>query len=163
MFTVADIREIAIQIEKNGEEAYRQAAASVKDSAVSEIFLWMAEEENRHATWFASFASSEPLSEDQLELERMGRQLLQEMVADQTFSLDSEMMIDTADFDEAIAQAQSFEDDTVMFYEFLLSLVSEEDAKKQLETIILEERRHMEQLGEMRDAGPEACRNLALV
>lgn len=163
MFTVADIREIAIQIEKNGEEAYRQAAASVKDSAVRDIFLWMAEEEKHHARWFASFTTTEPLTGDQQELEQMGRQLLQEMVADQTFSLDKEMLIDTADFDEALTQAQSFEDDTVMFYEFLLNLVSEEDARKQLETIILEERRHIEQLGEMRDAGPEACRNLALV
>ena len=163
MFTVADIREIAIQIEKNGEDAYRQAAASVKDSAVRDIFLWMAEEEKRHAQWFAGFSSSEPLSGDELELEKMGRQLLQEMVADQTFSLDRELLLATEDFDEALAQAQTFEDDTVMFYEFLLNLVSDDDAKKQLEMIILEERRHIEQLGEIREAGPEACRNLAHV
>ena len=45
MFTVADIREIAVQIEKNGEAAYRAAAQLISDSAVSEIFTWMAEEE----------------------------------------------------------------------------------------------------------------------
>ena len=163
MFTLADIRDIAIQIEKNGEAAYRQAADSVKDSAVRDVFLWMAEEEKRHATFFSSFTSDEVLTEEQLELEKMGRQLLQEMIADQTFSLEKEMLLKTSNFDDALVQAQTFESDTVMFYEFLLNLVSEENAKKQLETIILEEQRHIDQLGEMRDAGPESCRNLALV
>ena len=163
MFTIADIRDIAIQIETNGEAAYRQAAASVKDPVVRDVFLWMAAEEKRHATWFASFESDQTLSEEQLELEKMGRHLLQEMVADQTFSLDKEMLRNTSDFDEALAQAQLFESDTVMFYEFLMNLVTEEDAKKQLEIIILEEKRHIDQLSEMRNAGPESCRNLALV
>lgn len=163
MFTVADIKEIAIQIEKNGAAAYRQAADSVKDSAVRDVFLWMAEEEKRHAKFFSSFTFDEALTEEQRELEKMGRQLLQEMVADQTFSLEKEMLLNTSDFDEALAQAQMFESDTVAFYEFLMNLVSDEEAKKQLEIIILEEKRHIDQLIEMRNAGPESCRNLALV
>lgn len=163
MFTVADIREIAIQIEKNGEDTYRKAAEIVKDSAVRDAFLWMANEEKRHAKFFSSFTSAEALTEEQRELEKMGRQLLQEMVADQTFSLEKEMLLNTSDFDEALAQAQMFESDTVTFYEFLINLVTDEEAKKQLEIIILEEKRHIEQLAEMRASGPESCRNLALV
>ena len=163
MFTIADIREIAVQIEKNGETAYRQAAEAVKDAAASEIFRWMADEEKRHGAFFAAIESAEPLSDEQLELERMGRQLLQEMVADQTFSLDKEMLPDTADFNEALTQAQLLEQDTVMFYEFLLNLVSDESARSQLEAVIEEEQRHIRQLAEMKQAGPESCRNLALV
>lgn len=163
MFTVADIREIAVQIEKNGEAAYRQAAEAVSDSTVSEIFTWMAEEEKRHAAFFSAIDSKEVLSEEQLELEQMGRQLLQEMVADQTFSLDDEMLLQTEDFKEALSKAQLLEQDTVMFYEFLLNLVSDPAARDQLEKVIEEEKRHIEQLGEMREAGPESCRNLALV
>lgn len=163
MFTIADIREIAIQIEKNGEAAYRKAAETVNDSAVSEVFTWMAEEEKRHREFFALIDSDESLSEEQAELERMGRQLLQEMVADQTFSLDSKMLIKTADFEASLDQAGVFETDTVMFYEFLLNLLGDEQAKQQLEKVIMEEKRHIEQLLEMKAAGPESCRNLALV
>ena len=162
MFTIADIREIAIQIEKNGEAAYRQAAEKVTDSAVSTIFTWMADEEKRHGEFFATIDSVEPLSEEQAELERMGRQLLQEMIADQTFSLESEMLIDTSDFEQALATSGDFEKDTVMFYEFLLNLISDEEARQELEKIINEEKRHIEQLAEMKTAGPESCRNLAL-
>jgi len=163
MFTVDDIREIAIQIEKNGEAAYREAARSVKDAAVRDVFLWMAEEEKRHAGFFSSFESGGTLTEEQAEMERMGRQLLQEMVADQTFSLDTEMLVKTTDFKDALTHAQAFEQDTIAFYEFLKNLVEEEDAKKQLEAVILEEQRHVEQLEEMKAAGPESCRNLALL
>lgn len=163
MFTVADIREIAVQIEKNGESAYRQAAEAVNDSKVSEIFTWMADEEKRHAQFFSTIESAEQLTDEQLGLEKMGRQLLQEMVAGQTFSLERETLLKTADFGEALTQAQLLEQDTIMFYEFLLNLVSDEAARRQLEEVIEEEQRHIRQLAEMKKAGPESCRNLALV
>jgi len=163
MFTIADIREIAVQIEKNGESAYRQAAEAVSDLTVKEIFNWMAEEEKHHASFFSTIESKEALTEEQLELEKMGRQLLQEMVSDQTFSLDKEMLVQTEDFKEALSQAQLLEQDTVMFYEFLLNLVSDPAAREQLEKVIREENRHIEQLEEMKASGPESCRNLALV
>ncbi len=162
MFTVADIRDIAVQIERNGEAAYRQAAQVVKDPVVSAIFTWMAEEEKRHGQWFSMIGIEEPLNEEQQEAEKMGRRLLQEMVADQTFSLDREMLLNTPDFDGALAQAQTFEQDTILFYEFLSSLVEEEDVRQQLQIIIGEEKRHIEQLAEIKKAGP-GSRNLALV
>ncbi|MBT8329742.1 MAG: ferritin family protein [Desulfofustis sp.] len=163
MFTVADIREIAVQIEKNGEAAYRRAAEMVTDSAVSEIFIWMAEEEKVHRSLFNSIESIELITEEQRELEEMGRQLLQEMVADQTFSLDREMLLETEDFAEALAQAQTLEKDTIMFYEFLLNLVSDDETRQQLELVIEEEKRHIEQLEVMKATAPESCRNLAEV
>ena len=163
MFSVADIREIAVQIERNGEAAYRQAAELVSDQTIAEIFNWMADEEKRHALWFSTIEAAEALSEEQVELEQMGRQLLQEMVADQTFSLDKKLLAQTPAFAEALEQARLFEKDTVMFYEFLLNLISEEQPRQELERVIREEQRHIDQLEEMKAAGPEACRNLALV
>jgi rubrerythrin len=162
MFRVADIRQIAVQIEKNGAAAYRQAAEQVSDQAVAEIFNWMADEEQRHAQWFSSIETAEPLTGEQFELEQMGRQLLQEMVADQTFSLDKKLLVQTPAFAEALEQAKLFEKDTVMFYEFLLTLISEEQPRQELERVIGEEKRHIDQLEEMQAAGPRACRNLAL-
>ncbi len=162
MFTVADIREIAVQIEKNGESAYRQAAQAVTDSAVSAVFSWMAAEEKRHGQWFASLGSGEPLTGEQLEIEKMGRKLLQEMVADQTFSLEKEMLLNTSKFDEALSQAQLFEEDTIMFYQFLLGLLEDDKAREQLTIIIDEEKRHVEQLAKMRETGPESGENPAL-
>lgn len=162
MFTVNDIREIAIQIERNGEAAYRKAAEEAVDSGLAEIFLWMADEEKRHAEWFETIASDKPLSEEQAELEKMGRQLLQEMVADQTFSLEQYELQQTRDFPEMLAQSKTFEQDTILFYEFLQTMISDKEASDRLDTIITEERRHFKQLGEMEASGGSNCVNLAL-
>lgn len=162
MFTVADIRDIAIQIERNGEETYRQAAKMAADPRMAEIFQWMADEEKRHAEWFESIRSDQPLSEEQIALEKMGRQLLQEMVADQTFSLERKKLQQSRDLSEVLAQSKLFEQDTVLFYEFLQTMITDDEAYKQLETIIAEERRHFRQLGEMEASGGNGCANLAL-
>jgi rubrerythrin len=163
MFTIADIREIAVQIEKNGEAAYRKAGDAAADPALGEIFHWMADEEKRHGEWFAAIESDQPLTEEQVELERMGRQLLQDMVADQTFSLEQEQLGQVEGFTEMLSQSQSFEEDTILFYEFLQTMIGDPQARQQLEEIIAEERRHFEQLKEMESAGDGPCRNLALV
>ncbi len=164
MFTVADIREIAIQIERNGEEAYRKAAEMAIDPELAEIFLWMADEEKRHAEWFKkTIQSDKPLTDEQVELEKMGRQLLQEMVADQTFSLEQKRLQQTRQLSEILAQSKNFEQDTILFYEFLQTMISDSEAHDQLDVIISEERRHYKQLGEMEACGGSDCPNLARV
>ncbi len=61
MFTIGDIRNIAIQIERNGEETYREASKVAKDSDVVEMLVWMADEEQRHAKWFSDLRSAKPI------------------------------------------------------------------------------------------------------
>jgi rubrerythrin len=162
MFTIADIREIAIQIERNGEAAYRKAAELAVEPGLAEIFIWMADEEKRHAEWFEKIQSDQPLTDEQRELEKMGRQLLQEMIADQTFSLEQYELQQTRDFSQMLAQSKTFEEDTILFYEFLQTMISDSEANAQLNVIISEERRHYQQLGEMETAGGRPCPNLAL-
>jgi len=162
MFTVADIRDIAIQIERNGEEAYRRAAAMASDPDLAEIFTWMADEEKRHAEWFESIQSHQPLTDEQVELEKMGRQLLQEMVSDQTFSLERERLQQSRDLADMLDQSKTFEQDTILFYEFLQNMIDDREARGQLDAIIAEERRHYEQLGEIQSSGSNGCANLAL-
>ena len=160
MFTIADIRDIAIQIELNGEKAYRDASENATRPQIAEIFTWMADEEKRHARWFESIESDKQLTEEQIELEKMGRQLLQEMVGGQTFSLEQNSLKNSESFEAMLAQAGSFEKDTILFYEFLKGIMDSEDAIKQLDSIIDEERRHFAQIEEMIKAGDDSCRNL---
>jgi len=90
MFTFDDIRAIAVQIENNGESAYRRAAARVDDPRLAELFRWMAEEEQRHGRYFAGIKGARLAEAGAEAAQRMGRELLQEMVKDQTFSLDGD-------------------------------------------------------------------------
>jgi len=153
MFTFDDIRAIAVQIENNGEAAYRRAAARVEEPQVAELFRWMAEEEQRHARHFAGIKGARLVEAGADAAQRMGRELLQEMVKDQTFSLDGDDLAAAADISAALRQSLAFEEDTILFYQFLSGLIDEAAVKEQLAAIIAEERRHVTMLGGMLDDG----------
>lgn len=149
MFTIADIRNIAIQIELNGEKTYRKASEECADPTMAKIFLQMAEDEKRHAKWFESIRSQKPLTEEQREMEAMGRTILQEMVGTQTFSLDQKTLDKISNVEELLQQSQGFEHDTIQFYELLSGFIEDNETMQQLGIIIQEERNHLAELGNM--------------
>lgn len=149
MFTIGDIRNIAIQIEKNGEEAYRKASEAVEDLCLKEVLAEMAEEEKQHAEWFSSLKSNKPLTQEQMELENVGRTLLQDMVKGNTFLLDPDKLKNSTTLQEVLHQSTTFEQDTILFYQFLQGFLEDDEAIEQLELIIEEERNHMKRLETM--------------
>lgn len=149
MFTIADIRNIAIQIERNGEETYRQAAQETSDPSIASILNRLADDENKHGQWFASIQSNNQLTPEQKELEAVGRTLLQDIVKNQTFSLEQNQLVEAEHIDDVLRQAITFEQDTIGFYEILLGFLDDDQDVAQLEAIIEEERRHVDQLEEM--------------
>ena len=149
MFTIDDIRNIAIQIEQNGEETYRQVSKESANPKIAELFNWMADEEKRHANWFQNIKSSKPLETEHEELALMGKNLLQDMVKDQTFSLDKQALNDEKNLVLMLQQSITFELDTILFYEFLAQLINDTETQKQLNLIIKEEREHAQHLTEL--------------
>jgi len=146
MFTIGDIRNIAIQIERNGEETYRNAAKAAKDPEVAKVLNWMADEEGRHAKWFSNLRSSKPLTAEQQEIEAVGRTLLQDMIKGNSFLLDENELQNSKSVEEVVAKSKIFELDTILFYEFLVDFLDDHEAIVQLKRIIEEERNHINQL-----------------
>lgn len=149
MFTLVDVRNIAVQIEKNGEETYRKVAVQVKDSELRQVFEWMAEEEKRHAEIFEAIIDERELSGEQAELEAMGRSLLQDIVRSQTFSLDQQGLAQTTNLADLLKQSIEFEQDTIDFYQFLAGFLEKTEAISALNNIIEEERGHVKHLHEI--------------
>ena len=150
MFTMVDIRNIAIQIEENGEAAYRRAAFRSTDPERARLFTWMADEERSHCVQFAALTLDGPLTPEQTELEAMGRSLLQDIVRSQTFSLDGAQLDEAASLAQVLDQSIEFERDTLQFYEFLAGFLDDPAAIRQMETIIAQERGHVQQLDALR-------------
>jgi len=111
----------------------------------------MAEEEESHAEWFRSIQSAQVLSSEQKEMEAIGRSLLQDIVKNNSFSLNSKQLINTDELAEVISQSIEFEQDTILFYEILLDFLDDEETVKQLKDIIQEERNHVKKLEDMRE------------
>lgn len=149
MFTFGDIKNIAIQIEKNGEQSYLKASKVSTDPEITEMLLWMAEQERKHANWFINLKSSKPLTAEQQELEAVGKSLLQDMVKGNDFLLEDEKLRKSTSVKEVLDISISFEKDTILFYQFLLDFLEDEEDKKQLQRIIEEEQSHITQLEQM--------------
>lgn len=146
MFTIADIRNIAIQIERNGEDTYRKASQAATDPHIAETLAWMAEEEAHHAKWFESITSQKPLTAEQKELEAVGRNLLQDMIKGNTFLLDENDLTKAVSVEEVLEKSRQFEKETIIFYEFLLNFLDDGESVQQLQSIIQEERNHVKKL-----------------
>lgn len=165
MFTPGDIRNIAVQIEENGEETYRKAARAADNPEVAKMLDWMADEEQRHAQWFANLRSTKILTDEQKELEVMGRALLQDMVKGNPFLLDKKELLDAQDIRDVVSRSITFEQDTIVFYEFLLGFIDDAETLRQLKEIIEEERGHIRKLENLPDSGglehgsPLPCRD----
>jgi len=149
MFTLSDIRDIALQIERNGESTYRRAAQSARAQKIAHLLLEMAEEERKHAKWFERIDMLSHFVAKDTRIEEMGRELLQKMVAQQTFSLDAARLAATQDVQELLDQSIEFENDTILFYQMLHSFLDDSETMAQLEHIIGEERAHIEKLKEI--------------
>lgn len=146
MFTLADIRNIAVQIEQNGEATYRLAANQAADPQVKKMLSWMADEERQHAEQFNSILVNKPLTVEQAELEAMGRSLLQDIVRSQTFSLEQQQLGQALNLEELLHQSIEFETDTIDFYQFLAGFLDDAEAIAQMQGIIEQEQGHVQQL-----------------
>lgn len=149
MFTIADIRNIAIQIERNGETTYRQAAAKAADPEIARLLETMADDEKRHAQWFEKIQTDQVLSEEQRQMEQVGKSILQEMVKDKTFSLEEDRLQSGESLEQILAACQGFEEDTILFYEMLSGFIDNTETMDQLRAIIAEEQEHSRQLAEI--------------
>ncbi len=146
MFTIADIRNIAVQIEKNGEATYMKASRASKNPEVAQLLASLAEDEKRHGEWLATITSDKPLTEEQREMEAVGSALLQDMIKDNPFLLAEGEFESIGDVGEVLARSKGFEQDTILFYQFIKDFLDDGDAVRQMQTIIDEEHNHLQLL-----------------
>jgi rubrerythrin len=146
MFTPAELLELAIRIEENGEAVYRRAAERVKDGEIAALLGWMADEEATHAAWFAARLTDLTADPASPFMAEMTREVLADLVGNRAFSLDDSDLSSMDNVAAVLKTALEFEEDTVTFYEILAPFVTSEEAREHLRRIVAEERRHIDKL-----------------
>ncbi len=146
MFSWQDIIAVAIQIEQNGEQLYRAAAAEIKDPELSSALTALADDEAHHQEKFKQIAADQPQGTPGSALEKMARALLREMVAEHSFSLQSTDLLTAQTVREIVSASIVFEQDTLLFYEMIEQMVSDDQARHILQQIAAEEKYHIEAL-----------------
>jgi rubrerythrin len=146
LFSAKEILDLAIKLEKNGEAVYRDAITKVADPNLVPLLEWMADEEVKHADWFAELKHKLETKNDNPFAEEMSRELFNEMLGEKNFSLKDVDFSAIDNGDDLIQIFIEFEKDSIIFYEVLKPFVEEPAVRQSLQKIIDEEKRHIEQL-----------------
>lgn len=149
MFTMDDLFEIAIKMEKNGEAVYIDALSRIDNKELKPILQWMADEEASHRKWFKNQQNKLSISLDEQQLKEMVPDILQQMMGDHALSLEDIDFSKIENITDLLKTFIGFEKDTIQFYEMLEMFIEDESIKKGLDIIIQEEKAHVAKLEKM--------------
>jgi rubrerythrin len=148
MFTLGEILDLAIRIEKNGEAAYKKAQEQTSLPALASLLRRLAEDEADHRKWFCRYKAEARVDQQDPNFEEMGKPILEGILGDQAFSIQEADFSKMEDLKSLLRLSLEFEKDTVLFYEMLSAFVEDEKTLNQLNRIIDEENRHVRLLEE---------------
>ncbi len=149
MFTPNDLMDIAAKMEKNGQTIYLESKKKVDNPTLKSLLQWMADEETVHREWFLKQKDTWTSSAVNKDLETMLPDVIKEMMGDKTLSLDDVDFSQIRSASEMLDTFVTFENDTILFYEFLQAFIQDTQALSGLEKIIKEEKNHVEKLTDM--------------
>lgn len=146
--SLESVLDLAVWLEKHGQEFYEKTGRLAQDSAVSELFAALAGEERKHCAIYTDLYenfSGKPAACEQLfgEYGHFIRLLISEI----TRSLD---MTQELSQDELLEQALQFEKNTLLYFREIERLFTGK-AQVVIAAICNEEKRHIQLLMERRE------------
>jgi rubrerythrin len=143
MFTVSELADLAVQIEINGERFFRHALSRVRQDSLKNLFSWLADQELQHRNAFIAIRDK---AADEATPAGPGfpldREVLCNAMGRHAFSLD-ELDVDLIRDEKEILQAAiGFEEDTILFFEFISAFINDSASLSTLEHIKKEELNH---------------------
>ncbi len=148
MFSVREIIDMAIQIERNGEGYYREALEKISEPSLESLLLFLADQEHEHARWFEDLKNRVKVSTGAGEVAEVDGELLQRLVGSQRFSLDDVDVTELEGVKRLLEVSIELEKDTILFYQMLQAFIDDPDTLEGLNEIIAEENRHIQMLSE---------------
>lgn len=149
MFSLGEIVDLAIQIEKNGEQSYRKAQKEVTSQELASILGWLANDEKEHEKWFIDMKKEIDEKIEDPKLEEMGREILNGVLGEQAFSMDDADFSRIKDIDTLLEISLEFEKDTILFYEMIKDFIEDGIILEGIDRIIKEENKHVKRLEEL--------------
>jgi len=146
MFTVQEVLQLAVKMEENGEQAYRQALQRVEAPEIRTLLAWIADEEVAHAAHFRTMLKRFGSAADSPFLENPDQEQLADILQGESLSLKEIDFSAITRFGDLIDVFLEFENDGILFYELLRSFVVEGDARSVVDEIIEQEKSHVQKL-----------------
>jgi rubrerythrin len=151
LFEPGEVFQFAIRIEENGEKFYRQMAQKFDETKVKELFSFLANEEMKHKKIYEEMVSKiekyEPFETFPGEYFAYLRAYADKIIFTQK-EFDEEIA-NIKNINAALDYAINAELDSILYYQEIKNLVSENQGKI-IDKIIEEERRHFVKLSEIK-------------
>ena len=150
-FSEADAARIAQNMETNGLAFYQQAAAKSGNSKVREVFLRLADDEEKHLATFKDLEATlrarraEPPTAEDEDIGPYVNRLLQSQVFCEKCAA-ARITGQSQDDMEALAVGMQAERDSILFYQEMLDFVDSREARDAFTWILKEERKHLQTL-----------------
>lgn len=141
MFTAHEIFDLAIQVEENGERFYRIALARSHREPLRKLLQWLADEEAKHKGIFRQLQENLG-DEDNGPVPGEHEMDLRAAMGRHAFSLDEAEFNSIEDEQELLRTAIEFESDSILFYEFIASLITGVRALSAIQEIRTQEMEH---------------------
>lgn len=144
-----DILVFAVNIEKNGEHFYREFAKKSESSEVASLFVFLADEEVKHAEFFSDILRSVKDFSDIVVYNDDYFSYLRAFVDNAVFDHEknNKLLAAIESVSDALDFALKMETDSIMFYSELKTLVK--DGEK-IGVIIDEEKKHFRKLYDLK-------------
>lgn len=145
-FNADDVFEMAQQLERNGAQFYRTAAASIKESTTRDLLLRLADMEDEHEKIFTQIYSQLTASEKTstvFDPQGEAAGYLKSLADTRVFF---EKKIDTSSKEAILKDAITAEKDSIVFYLGMREAVPETLGRSRLDEVIKEEMGHIRQL-----------------
>lgn len=149
MFSIHEVIDIAVQLEKNGEKIYQNARDLTDNISLIGLLEWIIEEEQNHVEWLAELKNDIELIDDHKLIAEISQTLVSDYVGEQAFSLQDVDFSQIENTQDLIQIFIDFEKDTIVFYEMLRSFVIDKKTIKIIDQIIGEEQNHIEKFQEL--------------
>jgi len=153
MFTLGEIIDLAIRIERNGENTYRKAQDEVPNSELASMLQMLADDEVEHEQWFTKLKKDLDAEIEDPKLEEMGKSILKSVLGDQAFSMNDTDFSRIDNITNLLELSFEFEKDTIIFYEMLKEFIEDEIVLRGIDKIIEEENRPVKRLHEFIEKG----------
>lgn len=151
-YSPVEVIEMAIKTEESGQKFYANTAKKTKSKQLSELFLFLAGEEEKHAKIFKNLYDTINESPQSLPYNFDEIQQYLKAIIDSIFFLSgSSSYVAKLKSSQALLDfALTFEKDTILFYLEISNFVKEKD-KKLVDKIIACEKEHIRKLSAIKE------------
>lgn len=152
-FNVLEITKIAMDMEKEGQEFYRNAAALVNDEKTGSIFILLAEQEKRHAELFFDLhkmlSEINDLSDEYLYDENVSL-YMKALVENKVFKQNElDRIKSMSSMKDALSIGINSEKSSILFYNEIIRNTKSTEVLGVLSLILDEEKKHLVDLTDL--------------